>query len=243
VEVQTRQGPAYGVARLTLAANEPVRVESGAMMAMSTGVTLQAKAEGGIMKSLKRAALGGESFFVSTYTASASGGFVDVAARLPGDITTYDVVAGRSLFIQKGSWLANEAAVNIDAQWGGFKNMFGSEGGFIVRADGQGTVVFACYGALEVWNLQAGQTITVDTGHMVAYEDSITMTIRKASGGGLVQSFKSGEGLVFDFSGPGRVWTQTRNPNELIGWIQSFVGTANSGTGLGGVAGGIFGRD
>lgn len=243
MEVQTRQGPAYGVARLTLAANEPVRVESGAMMAMSAGVTLQAKAEGGIMKSLKRAALGGESFFVSTYTAPASGGFVDVAARLPGDITTYDVVAGRSLFIQKGSWLANEAAVGIDAQWGGFKNMFGSEGGFIIRADGQGTVVFACYGALEVWNLQAGQTITVDTGHMVAYEDSINMTIRKASGGGLVQSFKSGEGLVFDFSGPGRVWTQTRNPNELIGWIQSFVGTANSGTGLGGVAGGIFGRD
>ena len=243
MEVQTRQGPAYGVARLTLAANEPVRVESGAMMAMSAGVTLQAKAEGGIMKSLKRAALGGESLFVSTYTAPASGGFVDVAARLPGDITTYDVVTGRSLFIQKGSWLANEAAVSIDAQWGGFKNMFGSEGGFIIRADGQGTVVFACYGALEVWNLQAGQTITVDTGHMVAYEDSITMTIRKASGGGLVQSFKSGEGLVFDFSGPGRVWTQTRNPNELIGWIQSFVGTANSGTGLGGVAGGIFGRD
>ncbi len=147
------------------------------------------------------------------------------------------------LFIQKGSWLANEAAVSIDAQWGGFKNMFGSEGGFIIRADGQGTVVFACYGALEVWNLQGRQTITVDTGHMVAYEDSITMTIRKASGGGLVQSFKIGEGLVFDFSGPGRVWTQTRNPNELIGWIQSFVGTANSGTGLGGVAGGIFGRD
>ncbi len=69
------------------------------------------------------------------------------------------------------------------------------------------------------------------------------MTIRKASGGGLVQRFKSGEGLVFDFTGPGRVWTQTRNPNELIGWIQSFVGTANSGTGLGGIAGGLFGRD
>ena len=38
MEVQTRQGPAYGVARLTLAPNEPVRVESGAMMAMSSGV-------------------------------------------------------------------------------------------------------------------------------------------------------------------------------------------------------------
>ena len=85
MQVQTRQGPAYGVARLTLAPNEPVKVEAGAMMAMSAGVTLQSKAEGGIMKSLKRAALGGESFFVSTYTAPPSGGFVDVAARLPGD--------------------------------------------------------------------------------------------------------------------------------------------------------------
>jgi uncharacterized protein (TIGR00266 family) len=243
VQVQTRQGPAYGVARLTLAPNEPVKVEAGAMMAMSAGVTHQSKAEGGIMKSLKRAALGGESFFVSTYTAPPSGGFVDVAARLPGDITTYDVVPGRALFIQKGSWLANDVTVNIDAQWGGFKNLFGSEGGFIVRAEGQGGVVFACYGALEVWNLAEGQSITVDTGHMVAYEDTITMGMRKASGGGLVQSFKSGEGFVFDFTGPGRVWTQTRNPNELLGWISAAIGTSNSGAGPGDIAGGIFGQD
>jgi uncharacterized protein (TIGR00266 family) len=146
------------------------------MMAMSTGVTLAAKAEGGIMKSLKRAALGGESFFVSTYTAPPSGGFVDVAARLPGDISTQDIVQGRALFISKGSWLANDVTVNLDTKWGGFKNMFGSEGGFIVRADGRGTVVFGCYGALEVWNLEAGQGITVDTGHMVAYEDTVRVS-------------------------------------------------------------------
>ena len=246
MQVQTRQGPAYGVARLTLAPNEPVRVEAGAMMAMSAGVALAAKAEGGIMKSLKRAALGGESFFVSTYTAPPSGGFVDVAARLPGDITVHEITPEHALFIQKGSWLANDVNVNIDAKWGGFKNLFGSEGGFIVRAEGQGSVVFACYGALEVWNLQAGQTLTVDTGHMVAYEDSVTMAMRKASGGGLVQSWKSGEGFVFDFTGPGRVWTQTRNPTELLGWISAAVGTSNSGTGASGglgAVGGLFSRD
>jgi uncharacterized protein (AIM24 family) len=89
-----------------------------------------------------------------------------------------------------------------------------------------------------VWNLEAGQGITLDTGHMVAYEDSVQMTIRKATGG-LVQTFKSGEGLVFDFVGPGKVWTQTRNPNELLGWIQAAVGTGNSGSPIGG----LFGRD
>lgn len=241
MQVQTRQGPAYGVARLMLAGGESVRVESGAMMAMSPGMTLQSKAEGGIMKSLKRAALGGESFFVSTYTAPAEGGFVDVAARLPGDVSTHQISSGRALFIQKGSWLANEQSVTMDAKWGGFKNMFGSEGGFIMRAEGQGTVVFACYGALEMWDLQPGQSVTLDTGHMVAYEDTVQMGLRQASGGGLVQTFKSGEGLVFDFTGPGKVWVQTRNPTEFLGWIGAMIGTGNSGGGA--PLGGLFGRD
>lgn len=243
MQITTRQTPAFGVARLALAPNEPVRVEAGAMMAMSAGVVLESKMEGGFMKSIKRAALGGESFFVNTYTAPSQGGWVDVAARLPGDLTSLEVPPGRALFIQKGSWLASASTVEIDAKWGGFKNMFGSEGGFIVRAGGQGPVVVTCYGALETWNLEAGQTITLDTGHMVAYEDTVTMALRKVTGG-FVQTFKSGEGLVFDFTGPGKVLSQTRNPNELIGWIQSFVGTGNSGgTGMGGALGGLLGRD
>ena len=110
-----------------------------------------------------------------------------------------------------------------------------------MRASGNGPLLLSCFGALDKWELAPGESITVDTGHMVAYEDTVQMTIRKASGGGLVQSFKSGEGLVFDFQGPGRVWTQTRNPNELMSWIQSFVGTGNS-SGTPSI-GGLFGRD
>ncbi|MDA2944815.1 MAG: TIGR00266 family protein [Actinomycetota bacterium] len=241
MEITTRHTPAYGVARLGLAGGESVRVESGAMMAMSSGVSLQSKAEGGVLKSLKRAALGGESFFISTYTAPPEGGFVDVAARLPGDVTSIEL-GGSGLFISKGSWLANEATVTVDTQWGGFKNLFGSEGGFILRTSGSGHVVFACYGALEVWTLEAGQHFTVDTGHMVAYDESVNMQIRQAAGG-LVQTFKSGEGLVFDFTGPGRVWTQTRNPNELLGWISAAVGGGASSGGASGALGGLLGRN
>ncbi len=241
MEIATRHTPAYGVARLTLTGGEQVRVEGGAMMAMSDGVTLSAKAEGGVMKSLKRAALGGESFFVTTYTAPPQGGFVDVAARLPGDISSYDVNPSQALFISKGSWIANEQGVEINTKWGGFKNMFGSEGGFVLRTEGTGHVLFACYGALEVWNLVAGQRITVDTGHMVAYEESVQMSIRKATGG-MVQTFKSGEGLVFDFEGPGKVWTQTRNPNELLGWISATLGSGSGNSPASGAIGGLFGR-
>ena len=241
MEITTRHTPAYGVARLSIAGGEQVKAEGGAMMAMSTGVELSAKAESGVMRSIKRAALGGESFFISTYTAPDQGGFVDVAARLPGDMTSYTVDQSQALFISKGSWIASEATVEMNTQWGGFKNMFGSEGGFILRAEGHGQVVFACYGALEVWALEAGQHITVDTGHMVAYEESIQMNLRRATGG-LVQSFKSGEGLVFDFEGPGKVWTQTRNPNELLGWISATLGSGSSGGPGEGMLGGLFGR-
>jgi uncharacterized protein (TIGR00266 family) len=243
MQITTRQGPAFGVARLGLAGNEQVRAEAGAMMAMSGGVALESKMEGGLLRSIKRAALGGESFFVNTYTAPATGGWVDVAARLPGDLTALELDGGKALFVQKGSWLASASTVQLDAQWGGFKNLFGSEGGFILRASGTGPIVVACYGALETWTLEAGQSITLDTGHMVAYEDTVTMSLRKVAGG-IVQTVKSGEGLVFDFTGPGKVLSQTRNPTELIGWIQSFLGTSNSGaSGVGGALGGLLGRD
>lgn len=225
--------------------NERVRAEAGALMATEPSVTVEARAEGGIMRSLKRAALGGESFFITSYTAPPQGGWVDVAAFLPGDINVVDVEPGTGWFVQKGSWLAGAEGVDLDTKWGGFKNMFGSEGGFILRAEGHGPMVLSAYGAIEAWDLAPGQTVTLDTGHMVAYADTVDMKLRKVTGG-LVQTFKSGEGLVFDFTGPGRLLIQTRNPNEFLGFIAAAVGTGNSGGDSGGasdVLGGLFGRD
>lgn len=243
MEVTTRMGPAFGVARIVMEPNERVRAEAGALMATTPTVQVEARAEGGVMKSLKRAALGGESFFLTTYTAPAEGGWIDVAARLPGDTQVIDVVPGQAWFVQKGSWLASDIDVELDTQWGGFRNMFGSEGAFILRAEGSGPMVVAAYGAIEAWDLAPGQTITLDTGHMVAYQESVAMSLRKVTGG-LVQTFKSGEGLVFDFTGPGRVLVQTRNPHEFFSFLSATLGTGNSGGGsTGGLAGGLFGRD
>lgn len=214
-------------------------------MATVPSVEVEARAEGGIMKSLKRAALGGESFFITSYTAPATGGWVDVAAFLPGDIHVVDLTPGQAWFVQKGSWLAGHSSINIDTKWGGFKNLFGSEGGFILRAEGQGPMVLSAYGAIENWTLEPGQTVTLDTGHMVAYTEGMVMEMRKVTGG-LVQTFKSGEGLVFDFTGPGNLLVQTRNPHEFLGFITAAVGTGNSGGSEGGatgVLGGLLGRD
>ncbi len=158
MEITTRHTPAFGIARIGLAPQESVRVEAGAMAYMAPSVTLQSKMEGGLLKSLKRAALGGESFFLTTYTADANGGWVDVAPRLPGDLVPLDITGQRPFVISKGSWLASAQTVTLDTKWGGFRNMFGSEGGFVVHASGEGKCLVACYGALETWNLAPAST-------------------------------------------------------------------------------------
>ncbi len=114
MEVQNRQGPAFGVARITMGPHERIKAEAGAMMATIPTVTVEAKAEGGVLKSLKRAALGGESFFITSYIAPAEGGWVDVAARLPGDTQVLDLEPGQAWFVQKGSWLASADGVEMD---------------------------------------------------------------------------------------------------------------------------------
>jgi len=239
MKITTRMGPAFAVAHVALDPNESVQVEAGAMMAMSTGVVLASSMERGMFRSAKRAVLGGESFFVTTATAPDFGGFIDVAARLPGDVTVHTIHDGRALHIQQGSWVASGAGVTVDTRWAGFRNLFGSEGGFLIRAAGEGPIVVACYGALETWELEAGQTLVVDTGHMVAYEETVTVQLRKATGG-IVQMFKSGEGIVFEFTGPGQLMTQTRNPSELLGWITA---TMAGGSPVRRWWGGLFSRD
>jgi uncharacterized protein (TIGR00266 family) len=218
VDVTVRHNPSFAVARVALAGNEPVSVEAGAMMATSGGVALDAKMQGGLLKSLKRAALGGESLFITTLTAPAPGGWVDVAANLPGDLAVVEVTDAQPIFIQRGSWLCSSPGVSLDTKWGGFKNLAGGEGGFLVRATGTGTVVLSCYGALDTINLEADETIVLDTGHMVAYSDGLGMSLRTATGGA-IGSIKTAEGLVFDFTGPGWIMTQSRNPSALITWL------------------------
>jgi uncharacterized protein (TIGR00266 family) len=239
VNVTLRHNPSFAVARVELAPNEQLKAESGAMMTTSAGVGVASSTQGGVMKGLKRSVLGGESLFVSTYTAPAAGGWVDVAHHLAGDIIQAGITPDQPMSVTRGSWLASSVDVQLDPKWGGFKNLFGGEGGFLIHAGGQGTILLACYGALDTVSLADGESITIDTGHVVAFGPSITSQIRKVAGG-VIQTLKSGEGFVFDFTGPGWVMTQSRNPSALAAWIRQIMPGETGGAG-GGVLGGIGG--
>jgi uncharacterized protein (TIGR00266 family) len=218
MNLSIKHSPAFAVVRAQIGAGEQISIESGAMMAMAAGVSLESKMEGGLKKGLMRSVLGGESLFISKLTGSKDGDWVDAAARLPGDVTVIDV--NGSVNLTSGAWLLSGSGVEIDTKWGGFKNLVGGEGGFLIRATGTGQVVCSCYGALETYDVAAGEQLVLDSGHLVAYEDTLTFTTRKVTSG-LMQTLKSGEGLVFEFTGPGKVWAQTRNPGELITWLTS----------------------
>ena len=218
MEIQLRHQPGFGVARALLAPGESMRAESGAMMAMAADTDLDAKMEGGLMKGLRRSMLGGESLFITRATAGPQGGWIDLAPSLPGDVTVVDITPSAPLLIQKGSFLCAEAGVEIDTKWGGLKALAGGEGAFLLHATGQGKVVVACYGALDRFTLQPGQQVIVDTNHMVAFSETVQMELKRASQS-MMKSAKSGEGLVFRFTGPGELMMQSRNPDEIVQYM------------------------
>lgn len=227
MQTHIRHNPAFAVARLFLAPGEPVRIEAGSMMTHSASVTLASNTGGGVMAGLKRSILSGESFFVTTATAGPQGGFIDVASVLPGDVMVLDMQAERPYFVTRGCWLANSHGTEVTPKWGGMANMFGGEGGFGLNASGQGQVILSVYGALDVIDLQAGEQIVVDTGHVVAYDLGIQFQLRRAVAGRSIQSLKTGEGFVFDFVGPGRLYLQSRNPDAFTAWVSSVTPSEN----------------
>ena len=107
------------------------------------------------------------------------------------------------------------------------QGLFSGEGFFILNIRGRGTVFISSYGVIHPINLEAGEEIIIDNGHLVAWPDYMQYTVEKASKG-WVSSFTSGEMAVCRFRGPGIVLIQTRNPDAFKGWIQSMIPIGNS---------------
>jgi uncharacterized protein (TIGR00266 family) len=216
MDVEISYRPAYSLGIITLGGNEEVRVEGGSMVAMSAGITLETGATGGFLKSLGRALLGGESFFQNTYRAPAGGGELMVAPALPGDLFTLRL-EGESLMVQSGSYVASELSIDVDTKWGGAKTFFAAEGLIMLRAAGTGRLILSSYGAIHELKLAAGQQYTVDTGHLVAFDKEMGFQVRRI--GGVKSTLFSGEGLVVDLTGPGRVLMQTRSADAFLSWL------------------------
>jgi uncharacterized protein (TIGR00266 family) len=216
MQVEIRYQPAYSLAFVTLDAKESIQVEAGGMVGMSPDLHLETGASGGLLKALSRSLFGGESFFLNTYTAAQAGDSVALAPPLPGDIMVIEMT-GEPLLVQSGSYLASSEGVNVDTAWTGAKTFFGSEGLIMLRITGHGTLIVSSYGAIHPIELAAGQRYVVDTGHMVTFEESLGYEIKKVAG--WKSTFFSGEGIVAELTGPGKMTIQSRSQDSFLSWL------------------------
>ena len=224
MQVDITAGPAFAFGEIRLPAGGTVRVEAGAMAMTNGDVSMSTSTQGGFMKGLKRS-FGGESFFVNDFS-SRTGGVVGVAAALPGDMDMVSLDGSGTLLVQSGSWVASDPGVDVDAKWGGGKTFFSGEGLVLLRCSGRGDLLMSAYGAIRSYSLAPGEKMTLDTGHVVAFDDTVQFSVRKA--GNWKSTILGAEGLVTDFTGPGRLWLQTRSSADCINWIQSKLPQSRS---------------
>lgn len=213
---EIRHKPDFAMLHVVMDEGEKVITETGAMMGMSPKMKMESNMKGGLMAAAARA-LSGESMFLNTYTATASGQRLDVAPASPGDIE-HVRLDGSAVVVQRGGYCACTDGITIDAKWGGWKSFRAGEGLVMVHCSGTGDLWITSYGAIAIEHVKG--TYVVDTSHIVAFDESLNYNIRAI--GGLKSRFLSGEGAVVEFSGNGRVWMQTRSAPTLAEFLHPF---------------------
>ena len=199
------------------------------MVSMSANVELDSQLKGGVFGALKRA-VGGESAFVSTFTARGKAGEVALAPGAPGDIYGIEMNA-QTFLVQSSSYLAGDTSLVVDTKFGGAKAFFGGEGLFLLQVSGTGLLLVSSFGAIHRKTLSAGEQYVVDTGHLVAWEGGMQYSLRKAAAG-FFKSMLSGEGFVAEFTGPGEILIQTRNLAAFAGLLKPFFPSQGGGGGF-----------
>ncbi len=213
---------AFTALKVELEQGQSIKAESGAMVAMDTTVEVAGKMEGGLLGGLGRM-LTGENFFFQTLKAETGPGEAILAPATPGDVQAI-VMDGQTAYnVQKDGFFAGTDGLEVATKMQNLgKGLFSGEGFFIIKVSGAGTLFVSSFGAIHKITIPAGKEYIIDNGHLVAWPETTSYTIQKASKG-WISSFTSGEGLVTRFTGPGEVFIQTRNAPAFGGWIRQFI--------------------
>lgn len=191
--------------------------EAGAMFRASDNVEIDVTTRtrgggGGLMRGVRRM-LAGESFFLSTYrTRDGAPGEVALAPTLAGETELIECRDGGGWLCAGGSFLGASDGLEIDTQFQGLRGVFSGESLSFVSVSGRGELIASAFGSIR--RLEVDGRLTVDTGHVVAFEDTLDYTLDRV-GGSWLQSFLASEGVVLNFGGRGSVYVQSHNPSEF----------------------------
>ena len=208
-------------------AGETLITESGAMSWMTQNMKMETTSNGGIGKALGRM-FSGETLFQNRYTAQGGPGQIAFASSFPGSIKAVEITPGNDLVVQKKAFLASEATIELSIffQKKAGAGFFGGEGFIMQRLSGHGTAFIEIDGSAVESNLQAGQSMVVDTGYLAAMDS--TCSIEVVSVPGVKNMLFGGEGIFNTLViGPGKIILQTMPINVVAGAINPFIVTSN----------------
>ena len=192
---------------------------------MSPNMLMETSSNGGLGKAFGRA-FTGEGMFQNIYTAQGGNGMIAFASSFPGSIKAFEITPGNDMIFQKSAFLAGEAGIQLSVHFHKrvASGLFGGEGFLLQRVSGMGIAFAEFDGHVVEYELQPGQQIIIDSGHLAAMTASCQMDIQTIKG------FKNvvfgGEGLFNTvITGPGRVWLQTMPISNVAGVIRPYIAT------------------
>lgn len=222
------KGGNFPVLICELEANEAMITEGGGMSWMSPNMKMETTSNGGIGKVLGRM-LSGEKMFQNRYTALGSSGMIAFASSFPGEIVALELSAGREYICQKSAFMAStpdvQLSVYLQKKIG--SGLFGGEGFIMQKLSGNGMAFIEIDGSAVKYNLEAGQKIVVDTGHVVMMDSTCKMEVETIKGAKNI--LFGGEGLFNTVvTGPGEVVIQTMPISSLANAIRPYIPTSGN---------------
>jgi uncharacterized protein (TIGR00266 family) len=238
-------GTTLPVVTIQLEPGVKIYSESGGMSWMSGNVDMDTNTGGGLGRMFRRA-VAGESLFITDYSVPAGSGIVAFASEFPGKIVDLHLAEGEQVIVQKDAFMCAEKSVDLDMHFRSRigTGLFGGEGFILQRLTGPGDAFVEFDGEIVTYDLQPGQVLKVDTGHVAMFQPSVQFDVT------MLRGFRNivlgGEGLFLaTLRGPGRVWLQTMPLMKLANKVLQYLprtegggGGPSGGLNLGGLLGG-----
>lgn len=202
---------------------EAMYTQSGGMAWMTEGINMDSNMKGGLGKAFGRM-FSGESLFMATYKAERPNTKIAFASTVAGEILPIDMSQSKGIICQKGAFLCAEESIDLFVTFSKkfSAGLFGGEGFILQKISGTGMVFLEIDGNKIEKELAPGEVLKVDTGNVVAFDESVQYEIETVKG--LKNIFLGGEGLFLTkLTGPGKVILQTQNFNEFAGRIARFI--------------------
>ena len=202
---------------------EALTAEAGAMVTTAGGIEIEATRgeSSGMLSSLRRGTSSREAVRVVRFVAENGSGQVTLAPPLPGDIVRTMIRDEPVFVVQSGSFLGAAETVTVDATADTDQPLRGDEGLSFLRLAGSGPAFLAGYGAVESRRLDRSDSVTVNTGNVVAFTGEVTYDLETVEG--LKSNVFQDEAVISRFQGPGQVWIQTRSHEAYLAWLRPHV--------------------